>query len=427
MVSPTKKILLTALLANACRAVLAIVFMVSGFVKAVDPVGFMYKMKEYAAVLGVAGVADSWLLFLALFLSAVEFAAGFFLLVGIWRKPVALLSLAILLVYTPLTLYVAVENLVPDCGCFGDALQLTAWETFVKNVVLLPMAVIVCFNTHLYKRCVSRANRWMAALYILLYVFVVEGMGVWHLPVIDFRPYAIGVDLREAVEVIPSRYETVALYEKGGEQREFSQDALPDSSWCYIGSSNRLVEKGRPATVNDFSFLHRTTGDDAAASILADTGYVALVVMESLEKADESRVDKINDLYDYSRENGIAFYAVTSSSDDAVELWYKRTGAEYPIYWGDDIALKTMIRANPGLLLIKDGRVVEKWNIADVPDVEAFSFDAGLLSGGGCVSMMRGWGFWLLLFAVPVAIILFLDMFTAPSTKKDKEKEQSDI
>ena len=425
MVSPTKRILLTTLLANACRVLLAVVFMVSGFVKAVDPVGFMYKMTEYSVALDLVQLSSSWILFFALLFSGVEFIVGFFLLTGIWRKTVATFTLLILLFYTPLTLYIAIENPVPDCGCFGDALLLGNWQTFAKNVFLLAMAVVVVAKNSLYRRCLSSRNRWMAVLFALAYILLVEGMSVWHLPVIDFRPYAIGTNLREAVEDVPPVYETTSVYEKGGEQRTFATGSLPDSTWNYIGSSNRLVKEGRRATVNDFAFLDRATGEDFAAEILADTGYVVLVVLESLDVADESRVDKINDIYDYCEDNDMRFYAATSSADDAVEVWCRRTGAEYSLLWADDIALKTMVRVNPGLLLIKDGYIVEKWNITDVPDVDKMSQGESLLASGGYVEFMRGWLFWLLLFAGPVAVILFLDMFVQkPAEIKDDKQNK---
>lgn len=423
MVSPTKRILLTTLLVNACRVLLAVVFMVSGFVKAVDPVGFMYKMTEYSVALDLVQLSSSWMLFFALLFSGVEFVAGFFLLTGIWRKTVAAFILAMLLFYTPFTLYIAVENPVPDCGCFGDAFLLGNWQTFAKNAFLLAMAVVVAAKSSLYRRCLSSKNRWMAVLFSLVYILLVEGMSVWHLPVIDFRPYAIGTNLRDAVEDVPPVYETTSVYEKGGEQRTFAADSLPDNTWNYIGSSNRLVKEGRRATVHDFVFLDRVTGDDYATGILADTGYVVLVVMESLEVADESRVDKINDIYDYCEDNDIPFYAATSSADDAVEVWRRRTGAEYSLLWADDIALKTMVRANPGLLLIKDGYIIEKWNITDVPDVDKMSQGESLLAGGGYVKYMRGWLFWLLLFAVPVAVILFMDMFAPKPAEMKNEKQ----
>ena len=422
MVSPTKRILLTTLLTNACRILLAIVFLVSGFVKAVDPMGFMYKITEYATVFGFEA-SPSWMLFFALLFSGVEFVTGFFLLTGIWRRSVAIFTLLLLLFYVPLTLYIALKNPVNDCGCFGDALQLTNWQTFAKNLFLLVMAMVVVVKNTLYKQCLSSKNRWMAVLYVLLYVLLVEWMSVWHLPVIDFRPYAIGTNLREAVEDVPARYEVLSVYEKDGKEQTFTADSLPDSSWNYIGSSNRLVERGRRATVSDFYFIDSKTDYDFAPEILSDAGSVVLVVIESLETADESRVDKINDIYDYCRANGVAFYAATSSSASSVDVWSKRTGAEYPLLWADDIALKTMIRANPGLLLIKDGCVMEKWSIADVPDFDASSGNGIFSTKLDYVSIMRGWPFWLLLFALPVAIILFIDMFAGkPSDNKNDKK-----
>lgn len=420
MVSPTKKILLTTLLVNAARVLLAIVFMVSGFVKAVDPVGFMYKLKEYYGVFGTVEVSDSWFLFFAILLCGVEFVAGFFLLAGVWRRLVAVITFLMLLFYTPVTLYIALESPVLDCGCFGEAFQLTNWETFIKNVLLLLLSAVVCFKNGFYRRCVSDKNRWMVVIFALLYVVMLEGVSVFHLPVIDFRPYAIGTDLREAVKDVPAKYDAVYVYEKNGEQRDFAADALPDSTWSYIGSRTKLVEAGRAALASDFCFLDRAGGDDVADRILSDTGYVALVVIESIENADESRVDKINDLYDYSKGGAIAFYAASSSTDEAVEQWRKRTGAEYPILWADDIMLKTIVRANPGLLLVKDGKVVEKRNINDVPDIDYIAQEASLGAWNDYIGVMRGWEFWLLLFAVPVAVLLFLDMFAAPSKKKRK-------
>lgn len=437
MVSPTKKILLTTLLTNACRVMLAILFLVSGFVKAVDPMGFFYKLKEYAAAFDFTMFSDAWLQFFALLIVGVEFVAGFFLLMGIYRKPVAVLVFAAMLVYAPFTFYLWLNNPVQNCGCFGDAMQLSNLETFVKNVIMLLMAGVACFNTALYHRCISSKSRWMAVLFVLFYIVLIQGMSLQHLPVIDFRPFAIGTDLRTAVIDIPSRYDVVAVYEKDGVQREFAPEALPDTSWNYIGSRNRLVEPARPALVNNFSFIDIATDYDAADDILADTGYVALLVIEQVETADESRVDKINDLYDYCREQDMSLYAVTSSAEEAVALWRKRTGAEYPLYWGDNDMLKTMIRANPGLLLLKDGVIVEKWNITDVPDLDTMSLSSLSLMNEGWlanyVKIMRGWRFWLLLFALPVAFILFVDMFAGlgkrgeesdtavPAIEKEKE------
>ena len=431
MVSPTKKILLTTLLINACRALLAVMFMVSGFVKAADPVGFFYKLKEYAALFDATLFSDAWLLFFALVIVGAEFVLGFFMLIGIYRKPVALLSFVVMLVYTPFTLYLWLKNPITDCGCFGDAFQLTNQETFVKNLLLLVMSCVVCFGTSFYRHCISTGTRWLAVLFGFFYIILLEGMSLQHLPVIDFRPFAIGTNLREAVLDKPAKYHSVLVYEKDGVQCEFPADSIPEEEWSYIGRRDSIIAEGKPATVNNFFFIDLATGDDATEEILSNVGYVAILVLESVNTADESRVDKINDLYDYCKEHDLAFYAATSSSEDAVELWCKRTGAEYPLYWADNDMLKTMIRANPGLVLVKDGIVVEKWDIDDVPTVDTMS-EQGSLLNKDYVKKMRGWRFWLLLFALPVALILFIDMFAAPREKQKRtvpaaEDKTSDI
>ena len=431
MVSPTKKILLTTLLTNACRVLLAILFLVSGFVKAVDPTGFFYKLKEYAAAFDVTLFSDAWLLFFALVIVGAEFVLGFFLLTGIYRRPVAWLSFVAMLFYIPFTLYLWLQNPIPDCGCFGDAMRLTNEETFVKNLFLLLMAAVVCFNTSYYRRCISSGTRWIAVLFALFYIILLEGMSIGHLPVIDFRPFARGTNLREATVDVPAQYITQAVYEKDGELRNFPEDSIPGDGWRYFGSRDQKISFGRPAAITDFCFIDLATGYDAAEDILSATGYVAILVLEMVENADESRVDKINDLYDYCKEHKMPFYAATSSTEEAVALWRKRTGAEYPLYWADNDMLKTMIRANPGLVLVKDGVVVEKWNIHDVPAVDTMSQQGSLL-GRDYVKIMRGWRFWLLLFALPVALILFIDMFAAPRKKQKQaapavEEKTSDI
>ena len=424
MVSPTKKILLLTLLTNACRVLLAIVFMVSGFVKAVDPVGFCHQLKDYADAFGVTLFPPSWLQVVAVLLVAAEFVAGFFLLVGVYRRLVTTAVFAMLLVYTPLTLYIALENPVPDCGCFGSALQLSNWETFGKNVVLLLASLLLCVKGALFRSRVSSRNRWMAAIFAFFYIALLQYMSIMHLPVIDFGPFAPGTDLREAIMDHPSVHSVVAVYEKNGEQRDFATNELPDSSWSFIGSKTRLVSPARAATVRDFAFIDLATDEDFAAEILADTGYVGILAMESLATADESRVDKVNELYDFCTACGIPFYAATVSGEEQVQLWKKRTGAEYPIYWADDVMLKTMVRANPGFVLVHDGRVAGKWNMADIPSTDNMGSAAELLAESkGCVVAMRGWRFWLLLFALPLAFVLFVDMFAGEKKAAAKAAE----
>lgn len=438
MALQSKKRAVTALLVNVSRLLLAAVLVVSGFVKAVDPVGLSYKLGEYAGAFGLLGIDEGWLLFGATMLSAAEFLLGVFLLMGVYNRVVTSTVFLFFLFFTPFTLILALWNPVRDCGCFGDALVLSNWATFGKNVVLLICATLCCFKRRLFIRKMSLVNRWMVPAFAVCYIALLEGVSLTHLPVIDFRPFAVGSNLREAVEDVPAVQKTIYKFEKAGQVMEFDEFTYPDSTWNYLGSRSETIEFGRPARVLDFAFLD-AEDEDYAPEILADTGYVCLLVLSRLEKADESRVDKINDLYDYCSERGVPFYAATSSDEEASELWRKRTGGEYPLLWADEIMLKTIVRSNPGLLLIKDGRVAGKWNVADLPSVERIERAPTKMpdSVRSVYTYIRGSRLWIMLFAVPLTAIMFIDMLTAAvrsllvflrlRKRRDKDKETETI
>lgn len=395
------------LLTNICRFVLAIVLMVSGFVKAVDPMGAMYKLQEYASAFSADILSDDWMLFFAILQAALEFLAGIFLLLGVYRKPLAVFVLLMFLFFTPFTLYIAIAGPVDDCGCFGDAVTLTNTETFLKNLFLLMLAVAVFLGRRRFVYNISSKSRWMAVIFSIFYIAVLEGVSLSHLPVVDFRPYAVGNDLRGMVQASYDTYEVVSVYEKDGERREFSEGNLPDSSWLFVESRSELVTKGEKPLISDFSIVDWDEDYDIAEDVLADTGYVCILAIEEVEKASVSRVDKINDLYDYCLENSVPFYAATSSEEDAIALWRRRTGAEYPIYWADASMLRTMVRANPGLLLLKNGVVVGKWDSADIPDIELLPASPTRMPDkvSTVFTRVRGLRFWLLFLAVPLLLI----------------------
>lgn len=414
MVLSSKKRAVTALLVNISRLLLAAVLLVSGFVKAVDPMGLSYKLGDYAAAFGISSIGDGWLLFASIMLSAVEFILGVLLLMGVYKRVVTVLVFIFFLFFTPFTFILALWNPVHDCGCFGDAFTLSNWATFGKNVVLFLFATMCCFKRRLFVRKVSLVNRWMVLLFAICYISVLEGVSLMHLPVIDFRPFYVGSDLRAAVEDVPAVHRYIYRFEKGGQVMEFDELTYPDSTWNYLGSQSVTVKMGKPAKVSDFAFLD-AEGEDYAPQLLADTGYVCLLVMSSIEKADESRVDKINDMYDYCTEIGVPFYAATSSDEDIIEIWRRRTGAEYSILWADEIMLKTIVRANPGMLLIKDGEVMGKWNVADLPPIEKIAQSPTRMPDEvkSINSYIHGWKRWVVLFLVPLFVIMFIDVVTA--------------
>lgn len=352
---------------------LATLFIFSGFVKAVDPLGSFYKIQDYLAAFGIISWFPTYLpLLFAIILSSAEFCVGVFLFFGVRRKIASTLALLLMSVMTPLTLYLALANPVSDCGCFGDAWVLTNWQTFGKNIVLLIAAIAVFRERKLMFRFVTLKIEWMVSLYTLLFVFALSFYCLEYLPVLDFRPYKIGADIKAGMEIPegakPSVFESRFVLEKDGRQQEFTLDNYPDSTWTFVETRTVLKEKGYEPPIHDFSMISLGTGEDITDSVLTDKGYTFLLVAHRIEEADDSNIDLINEIYDYSVEHGYGFYALTSSPDEEIEMWRERTGAEYPFCQMDDITLKTIIRSNPGLLLIKDGTILNKWSDNQLPD-----------------------------------------------------------
>ncbi len=358
---------------NACRFLLALVFIFSGFVKAVDPLGTQYKIQDYLEAFGWVALVPAFLPFLASVLQAmVEFCLGIYLLFGIRRRMTTLFVVVIMGVMTPLTLWLAFSNPISDCGCFGDAVTLTNWETFGKNVLLLIAAVSVFKWGNRITPLVTKRFDWLVAMYAFLYILGMTLYCYRELPVFDFRPYRIGTDIRKGMEIPegakPTVYDTRFILQKNGVEKEFTLDDYPDSTWTFVDSRTVVKEQGYEPPVRDFSIIRQEDGEDVTDEILTDDKYTFLLVAHQLSQADDSSIDLINELYDYSVEHGYQFYCLTSSPDSDIEDWQERTGAEYPFCLMDDITLKTMIRSNPGLMLLKNGVVINKWSVNNLPD-----------------------------------------------------------
>ena len=428
MALQTKKSVIFTLLANACRLLLSLVLIVSGFVKAVDPVGFTYKLQEYAAAFSSDVFSDDWLLFFAIIQAMLEFLLGVFMLMGVYRKFISVFVFAMMLVFTLFTSYIYIASPVDDCGCFGEAFIFSNGATLAKNIILLLFSTVVFLGRRRFVWYITSKSRWMVVIYSLFYICLVEGLSLSSLPVLDFRPYAVGNNLREMAKSVPEVYEVKLVYEKDGEKREFTQDNAPDSSWVFVESRTELVKEGSEALIGDFAIVDWQTDEDIAAQVLADTGYVYLVAIEFMEKASVSRVDKVNDLYDYCVENGIPFYAMTSSGEEEIDLWRRRTGAEYPIYWSGNTMLRTMVRSNPGVVLLNNGVVVGKWNSESIPDIENLSVSPAETSDklGKSVVGMHGWGFWTLVLCLPLLLIVLIDALVARAGRKKPKNEPAE-
>ena len=361
------------IITTVCRFVLAVVFIFSGFVKAIDPLGTQYKIQDYLDAFGWTDVFPESIPFIAAALWGMwEFCLGVYLFFGIRRIIAPRAVVAVMAIMTPLTFWLALDNPVSDCGCFGDAVVLTNWETFGKNVVLLAMSLVVLkWRKRIFPLATTRFD-WLIALYGFLYIFCMTIYCYRHLPIFDFRPYYVGADIRQGMEIPegkePTEFETRFVLQKDGVEKEFTLENYPDSTWTFVDSKTVVKKKGYEPPIHDFSMIRYEDGEDITEQVLADERYTFLLVAHQLEQASDSRIDLINELYDYCLEYGYTFYCLTSSSDEDILKWQEDTGAEYPFCLMDNITLKTMVRSNPGLILLKKGVVIHKWNIVDFPD-----------------------------------------------------------
>jgi triosephosphate isomerase len=278
-----------------------------------------------------------------------------------------------MLIFTPLTFILALKNPVSDCGCFGDALHLTNWQTFWKNVVLLAAVIALLSGIKNIRQTIKSSSEWLvlsaaAVIFILFAIFNLR-----YLPVIDFLPYKTGVRIADKM-VIPEGalsdvYETTFIYEKDGVRKEFDLKNYPanDSTWKFIDQKSVLLKKGYVPPIHDFS-ITGPEGDDLTQKILSDTGYSLLMITKKLGEASLTDLNKGFELGKYCHEKGLAFYILTASGSEGNSRF--RNGLLFCS--ADETTLKTMIRSNPGYMLIRNGIIEGKWSQAGCPDREWF-------------------------------------------------------
>ena len=430
---------LKSILVNICRLLLAITFIFSGFVKAIDPLGSQYKIGDYLTALGMAGKIPEWVqLILSISLSGAEFTLGILLLLAIRRRLVSKLAFVLMLGMTLITLWLTISNPIQDCGCFGDAIHLTNSQTFIKNLVLL-VASIVIMRLPLYQvRFISKTNQWIATYFTMIFIVIVSLLSLYHLPLFDFRPYYIGQNILKGMQIPKgakqTKYKTTFICTKNGVQKEFNENNYPynDSTWIFVDTKQEVIEEGYEPPIHDFSITDEKTGEDLTEQILNKDGYTFLLVSPMLEVAQDRNFGDIEGIYEYAKENGYAFYGLTASTDKGIKHWRDITGAEYPFYVTDGTTLKTMIRSNPGLLLLYKGTIINKWNHNDIPKVAELNAPLNLLTIGHEPesSTWKKILTMILCYVLPLILLIVADRFWAwtkwvqKREKWIKEKEQ---
>lgn len=361
---------------NIARYIIAAVFIFSGFVKAVDPWGPAYKFCDYFEAFGMDFLMPLTLVFSFLLITA-ELLIGLVLFLKIRMKVAAWALLIFMAYFTLLTLYLAIANPVTDCGCFGDAVILTNWQTFIKNLIFLIPTFIVFWQRKKYSVDFSPVAEWsitgvLAVMIVLLPVYCLR-----NLPLMDFRPYKVGANIPELMKIpegMPvDEYETVLIYEKDGIQKEFTLDSpekpWSDTSWKWIETRNNLVKKGYTPPIHDFSLVS-PEGEDITDFVLSDPGYSFLIIAHNVRKSSIEGLKKINDFASQAIEKGFTVYGMTSSTQQVIQESTVNIRLAFTFYTTDEITLKTIVRSNPGLVLIKEGVVLAKWHYRDIPSLE---------------------------------------------------------
>lgn len=465
---------------NFARLVVGITFVFSGFVKVIDPLGSAYKFADYFTAMHLDFMIDG-ALFFAIIMSAAELVIGIALVFNLIPKLASLGVLLFMSFFTPLTLWLAVANPVSDCGCFGDAIILTNWQTFYKNIVLLILAIIIFVYRSKYKSNYQPAFQWIL---VSLSIIISVGLSIYclrNLPIIDFRPYHIGANISESMTIPENQkdnkdiYESVFIYENNGVKKEFKDTELPtDTTWKFVDAVHKLVKEGYKPPIHDFTiepvyiqgyspeyqesinmleaeFVYTNSkdttvfyvdklpnnnqwrllsvncngvalnqnlininyvsangisenfnlknlpdssyhfidasyheidndytdsyGEDIANKILAEKNYSFFVIMTTLDKANDKYIDKITEIANFCKEKSYNFYCLTASNEAEISEFIKKYNVNYKFYNTDPITLKTIVRSNPGLMLVKNATIINKWAGKNIPTVSELEND----------------------------------------------------
>ena len=352
---------------NLSRIVLGLLFVFSGFVKGVDPIGTKYRIEDYFIAFGTDW-ASPLAMVLSVILNAWEFILGIILLFNIRMKLTRWPLLVTMIFFTLITINDAFNNPVPDCGCFGDALIITNWQTLYKNLVINALLLIVFFSVDRSADWFKGRTEGIIALVFLAGFLGFEVYNIRHLPVLDFRDWKVGNRMVHE-NPLPKQYYLTYRHIETGEEKEYLSPDYPynDSSWVasHAFVRQRVVDPNPPLHT---LHLEDAEGNDHTATVIANPDRQYIIVAEDLDKTCIRHIDRIRAFARACEEHGVALAAVTSSLPEQVEQFKESNQLSLEFYYADDVTLKAMIRSNPGLILMQDGVVQGKWHHNDWPD-----------------------------------------------------------
>lgn len=355
------------------RIIVGALFIFSGLIKANDPSGLSYKMNEFFEVWHMDGLA-TYSLTLSVLMIGFEIIAGIALLLGAASRIFSFLLLLLTLFFTFLTAYVYLTDKIKECGCFGDCIKISNAETFWKDVILTVFVVILFIYRNRIKPLFKAKTTFVLMSMAVIFAFGVQWYTLNYLPIFDCLAFKKGTNIWEKMQPppgsIPDVYKTMMIYEKDGKQQEFDETNYPwqDSTWKFVDSKSILVQKGNsdPA-IKDF-VLNDYNGNDLTEAILKEPGYTFLMFIKDVKKASRENIQRIQQLIIQANQQNVPFYILSSSAKSEADKFaadYKLQGAQWLII--DGTVSKTAMRTNPGLMMLKDGTIQQKWSFKSYP------------------------------------------------------------
>jgi hypothetical protein len=365
-----------------CRIVVGLLFIFSGLIKANDPLGFSYKLEEYFEVFHLTSL-NGLALSMAVLLCALEMILGFALLVGARAIKVVWGLLLLIIFFAFLTFYSAYFKVVQTCGCFGDAIPLTPWQSFTKDLILLLLVLVLFVNRKSMK---SLVNAKTGDNLLIGAAVVSIGFGLYtynFLPVVDFLPYKIGANILQEMKTppgaVPDEFEvTYNLKNKKTKEtktmsdKEYLKSGIwKDTSWEIQGNpESQLIKKGFEPKIRDLN-IQDAQGNNYNEELLSSPFYSLIIVAWNLEATNPNAVNRINALaMNLTQNYNTRTIFLTSNAPEQAQKFAKDHKLVSELFYADGVPLKTMVRANPGIILLKNGTVVNKWHFHNMPKYE---------------------------------------------------------
>ncbi|MBL87559.1 MAG: DoxX family protein [Winogradskyella sp.] len=355
------------------RIFVGVLFIISGFIKLNDPLGFSYKLQEYfgADVLNMEFMIP-YALLLSVFVVVFEVVLGVFLLIGYKPKFTVYSLLAMIVFFTFLTFYSAYFDKVKDCGCFGDALKLTPWESFTKDVILLVLILILVAGLRHIKPLFTKLPTTVIALLSFIVSLWFGYHVLMHLPAIDFRAYAIGKNLPKQMEIPENAAKPVLEYtwtfNVNGEEKEFvTNGSYPEVEGDYVGVETKTIDEGYVPPIQDFSI---ESEDENLTTYFMEKDKLVMVAMYNITTAESDGVAKLKAFTDQAIKKGYTVIGLTSSGDTEKQNVKQDYNLNFDFYLCDEKVVKTIVRANPGIVILEEGTVVNKAHWNDIEDIE---------------------------------------------------------